>query len=91
MATWHQAKNPPARYWHDTKWVVLVDPPGRMAYSTVFADDTDRSYEAARTYAKGIPHAVVLTPASVVLRRLRASGDETAAANFERFLRKGTR
>lgn len=65
MATWHQQRNP-VRYWHETQWTVLIDPPGQSAslYRTA-------TKEMAEVYLRGLRdnnpgqarHASILRPA----------------------------
>lgn len=69
MSTWHQdqaRKRGAVRYWHETEWTVLIDPPGRMTglYRT-------SSKELAEVYLRNLQannpgaaqHARIIPPA----------------------------
>jgi hypothetical protein len=67
MANWHQQRNP-VRYWHETQWTVLVNPPneGTSLYRT---SDEAGAREYLRNLHTSNPrlaqHASILRPASV--------------------------
>lgn len=66
MATWHQQRNP-VRYWHETLWTVLIDPPNRSV--SLYRTSTRReAEECLDNLKKNSPedrrHATILRPAS---------------------------
>jgi hypothetical protein len=49
MATWHQRQRP-VKYYHKTKWTVVLDPPGKLCCFVLFNTEA-----AAREYLKNNP------------------------------------
>lgn len=71
MATWHQEQairrsKGAFHYWHETKWVLLSNPPGVMSSSVLF--DTKEAAEKCKALweSNGRRHLLILEPASVV-------------------------
>lgn len=66
MATWHQQRNP-IRYWHETEWTVLIDPPN--ACTSLYRTSTEAG---AREYLRNLQqsnpdaarHASIIRPAT---------------------------
>jgi hypothetical protein len=64
MATWHQRQRP-VRYWSETEWTVVVDPPNQMTYLY-----RTSSRDLAEVYIRGLKannpgaaaHAYILNP-----------------------------
>jgi len=48
MATWHQQRNP-VRYWHETQWTVLINPPNEPV--SLYRTSTR---EMAEVYMRGL-------------------------------------
>lgn len=66
MATWHQQRSP-IRYWHETQWTVLIDPPNQGASLYRTATETGaREYldNLRRSNPDEARHAIVIRPAS---------------------------
>ncbi|MCG3778271.1 MAG: hypothetical protein JW388_0984 [Nitrospira sp.] len=65
MSTWHQDQathrafiaKKPLKFWHDTKWTVVIDPPNDMRCMARFATE-----EKAKEYQAKCPHSYILPP-----------------------------
>lgn len=59
MSSWHQNQGSRTPLWHDTKWTVVCDPPGRTL-------SVERVITAKEAIEKGSrPHCYALPPNSV--------------------------
>jgi hypothetical protein len=52
-------------YWHETRWVLLSDPPGNMASSMLFKTQEEAEKTKSLWESKGRKHLIILAPANV--------------------------
>lgn len=64
MATWHQKQATP-KLWHETKWVVVEDPPGCMMTTSLHESKADAEAYVERRRAHGGCNMFILQPSNL--------------------------